>query len=661
MRWHHWFRNGLTQPRTDRISRPRPPGRGRLRPRLEQFEDRTLLVSYTAASVSDLINDIDAANKAGGTNTITLAANKNFDLNAVDNIVDGPTALPVITAGDSLAIIGNGDVIQRKNSAPNFRFFDVSSGASLTLESLTLQGGSELGSGSAAEGGALYNQGSLTLRSVTVQNNVAAGISGANAANAFSNGGDGQPAAGGGIWSSGPLTLNNGTLIQNNTAAGGNGGAAFNANYGTGPITSFGGNGGYAKGAGIYLAGGTQNLTAGTLYQNNAVGGSGGSAAGKYGGQKAFNGGKAGGGSGGGLYAEAATLTLSSVIVQGNTASPIASGSGLFIEGFTATLTGNTIQSNSATTGFTNAVVDRTGGAIYILDSKANLTGNTVDSNGGSRYTPGCVVYVFDGGNALSSFSSTSDTVESNTGTGIYVYGASAATVSNDTVESNSGYNFGGGIAITHAQATLSHDTVAFNSAGEFGGGIAIEGSTVTLSDSTVESNTGGTLQFGFGGGIYITTSENYAGAATSVTLSNDTVESNTVGSTEVPPFVHPEYYGAGICIQGAVATLNNDIVKYNTAIGSSGSGEYAGGAYGGGIYIDIGATVTLCDDTVQSNSATNGAGGLYIGTGTVYIDSAAVDGVDPTVVANNTDNSGTNGLTANIDNAFGTLIPQNC
>ena len=44
MRWHHWFRNGLTQPRTGRISRPRPPGRGRLCPRLEQFEDRIEVV-----------------------------------------------------------------------------------------------------------------------------------------------------------------------------------------------------------------------------------------------------------------------------------------------------------------------------------------------------------------------------------------------------------------------------------------------------------------------------------------------------------------------------------------------------------------------------------------------------------------------------------------
>jgi hypothetical protein len=50
MRWHRWFLHGLTQPRKGRMSRPPPPGRVRLRPRLEHFENRTLLASYTVLS-----------------------------------------------------------------------------------------------------------------------------------------------------------------------------------------------------------------------------------------------------------------------------------------------------------------------------------------------------------------------------------------------------------------------------------------------------------------------------------------------------------------------------------------------------------------------------------------------------------------------------------
>ena len=117
MRWHHWFRNGLTQPRKGRMSRPRPPGRGRLRPRLEQCEDRALLASYTAASVSDLINDINAANAAGGANMITLATQTTFTLTQANNTSDGaPTGLPVVAAGDNLTIVGSNDTIERSTA-----------------------------------------------------------------------------------------------------------------------------------------------------------------------------------------------------------------------------------------------------------------------------------------------------------------------------------------------------------------------------------------------------------------------------------------------------------------------------------------------------------------------------------------------------------------
>jgi hypothetical protein len=46
--------------------RPQPPRRRNARLALEQLEDRTVPSSFTAASVSDLIADINAANLAGG-------------------------------------------------------------------------------------------------------------------------------------------------------------------------------------------------------------------------------------------------------------------------------------------------------------------------------------------------------------------------------------------------------------------------------------------------------------------------------------------------------------------------------------------------------------------------------------------------------------------
>ena len=97
----------------------------------------------------------------------------------------GNTGLPVIAANDNLTILGNGDTIERSTATgtPDFRLLRVASGGSLTLENLTLQGGMIEGSAAsglssfqpegAASGGAIFNQGTLVLNGVTVQDNVA--------------------------------------------------------------------------------------------------------------------------------------------------------------------------------------------------------------------------------------------------------------------------------------------------------------------------------------------------------------------------------------------------------------------------------------------------------------------------------------------------------
>jgi hypothetical protein len=283
-----------------------PPHRRRPRLSLERLEDRALPSSYTAGGVADLISDINTANMAGGSNTITLTAATTlpYVLLRVDNSTNGANGLPVITSKDTLTIVGNGDTIERSSASgtPDFRLFDVAKGGSLTLENLTLQNGVAFGSGSAAEGGAIYNLGTLDLSGATVAGNSALGLIGNGGAHST----NGQDAAGGGIWSNGTLTLELGTLVNGNSARGGDG---------QGPSTTFGlhggTNGGNASGGGLYVAGGTVTLTSTTLSSNTATGG--------YGNGYGEN--QSGTGFGGGLYVAGGTVTLSTDTVTNNTAS----------------------------------------------------------------------------------------------------------------------------------------------------------------------------------------------------------------------------------------------------------------------------------------------------------------------------------------------------
>jgi hypothetical protein len=432
----------------------------------EVLEVRSLLSAYTAASVSALIADINAANKSGGTNTITLAANTTFDLTAVNNTTNGANGLPIISGnhgGDNLTIIGTGgNTIDRSTAAgtPAFRLFDVANGNSLTLESITLQNGLAQGSGAAADGGAIYNQGNLTLIGATVQNNTAQGTNGANGLvtqkpQSRFDGQAGGNAAGGGIWSSGSATLEGGTILQQNQALGGQGGVGgIYLNGATVVYAGNGGAGGGGYGGGLYEAGGSANVTNATLTNNTAAGGAGGHpyisvAFSAYAGSGGI-------GAGGGLYAAGGTLNVSSVIVQANQAlggtggewgllyysrgggnGGVADGGGIDVAGGTATLAGSQLLSNQ--------VVGGTGGF------DAGYHGG----NGGNAFGGG----LYAGGGTLTL---NSDTVAGNDALG----GSTGQTDDSDPVlESsapNPGTGAGGGIEIASA-ATVSLDSFTVN------------------------------------------------------------------------------------------------------------------------------------------------------------------------------------------------------
>jgi probable HAF family extracellular repeat protein len=135
------------------------------------FTGRASAAMYSAANVPELIADINAANQTPESDSIALVAGSTYTLMDLDNSLNGSSGLPIIGAGEDLTIVGNGATIERSTAADTFefRFFHVAVDASLSLENVTLQHGRAVGSGAFAQGGAIFNLGTLTLRNVMLR------------------------------------------------------------------------------------------------------------------------------------------------------------------------------------------------------------------------------------------------------------------------------------------------------------------------------------------------------------------------------------------------------------------------------------------------------------------------------------------------------------
>ncbi len=169
------------------------------------------------------------------------------------------------------------------------RLFTVMSGASLTLQGLTLQ------SGRSTSGGAIYIHpgGTVTLENCIIQNNTVVGVDGLNGTtgsddvNYGGSGGNslpGWPGLGGAICNLGTL-IASGCQFSTNVAFGGNGGAGGNGGSGNyqGGAGGQGANGALAYGGAIYNYG-KITLTSNCVFIGNAAvagnGGVGGTAGG---------------------------------------------------------------------------------------------------------------------------------------------------------------------------------------------------------------------------------------------------------------------------------------------------------------------------------------------------------------------------------------------
>jgi uncharacterized repeat protein (TIGR01451 family) len=288
---------------------------------------------------------------------------------------------------------------------------------------------------------------------------------------------------------------------------------------------------------------------------------------------------------------------------------------------------------------------DNSAGELAILNNDVtilNQSGGTVTIDAGGLTTPERVFDISPTGGTIN-VTLTGVTIQGgNTtanGGGILVNGSSNLTLNNDIVQNNTAGN-GGGINDFGGAGTLTvtNSTVSGNSASGIagGGGITLGGNgTLIMNNSLIANNSsrgtgpgGGIADFSFGD-VFILGSEfldNTAAGdgggffntgAARLQFTASTFSNNQAGGN-----------GGGIHLETALtAVLTNVTISGNSAGGSGGGGGLFWAAASGHI--------TLQDDTIAFNSATNKGGGVFVASA-----AGSLDAVN-TIIAKNTATGG--------------------
>jgi fibronectin-binding autotransporter adhesin len=546
-----WFprraRAGATQQLSGGRTRPRASARLRARPEVFVLEDRRLMATFVVSNPTDSLTDgvpspntlrwaVDQANLAGQPNDPSVIA---FSLGGgptTISLTQGPlelsnSAVPVTIMGPSsgsLAVSGNGAS----------GIFQIDPGVQATIS------GVELEHGRSSYGGAIRNQGDLTVLGCLFLSNQAPGIDiNYPQYNVTRTG----PGYGGAIDNSGTLSLTGCTLSGNSANLGGAiaesvsdggsislslkdctlsdnsaveltffnieglGGAIFSGNVNGQSTVSLTGcnisdNSGVIEGGGIdcMTSNGSTTLSlVDCTLSDNSIGGNGGALSDDDGTLSMVGctlSGNTAGGSGGGAYITG-TGTLAGSTLSGNSAG--GSGGGAYIVG-TGTLTGCTLNGNIAGGSGGGANIVGTGTLIgcAVSGNSASGSGGGGIYNQGSIELDGCTV----SGNAAKTAS----------GGGIN-HGSGTLSMTDCTVSGNTATTAGGifnhgyynvnrsyygyfNLLVTEpgvGSATLTGCTISGNSASQGGGGVVNATGTLSMTECTVSGNIAAT-----GGGI---------------------------------------------------------------------------------------------------------------------------------------------------------------
>lgn len=462
----------------------------------------------------------------------------------------------------------------------------------------------------AAEGGALWNgAGNMTVSASNFSNNAANGDASSNGGGALFN-------------LRGILTLNNGSILENNSALGasGSGGAIFNDSLATLVVENSTIRFNQANRAGGGIEDQSLGLTTVTLnnvvLDSNEVFTSPGNGGGFHitgNGNAEITGGTANGNiagaEGGAFWNGAGTMIIDGTMINGNESRGLMSdqgGAGIY------NLRGNLIIMNAQITNNFADSASASGGGI-LNDAGATLTvNNTRIQNNRARRAGGGIE---DNSGASTIVTLTNVNLDSNiaamapgNGGGLHVTGAGIVSITGGTVSGNLASAEGGGLWNGSGIMTINGTSIRGNEsrgkdADQGGAGIYNLSGNLEIMNSIISNNFADSA-LASGGGIL-----NDAGAT--LLVSNSVIKSNRARRA-----------GGGIEDNSGASTtvtLNNVNLDSNIVAPMPGNG--------GGLHVTGAGNIEINGGSVNGNIAFAEGGGLWNGSGSMFVNSTLIDG----------------------------------
>ncbi len=480
---------------------------------------------------------VQAADNTGGTNTITLPAGT-YKLTIPSSAPNDPAHGDLdVTSGDTLTITGSGSPGTIIDANHIDRALAVQHGAGLVISDLTIRNGNQpetppsSSSTGPGEGGAVYNDGTLTVSGSAID-------------------GNSSQAGGGGVYSdTGAVatTITNSSLSEDNSDGPG-GGASILAGGISLSDTTVMHDAANATGGGVAVASGPVVVTGSSISDDSANG------------------------PGAGLYLiNAGSLSVTNSTLNADSTGRNEGGAIYDQSSGAITITGSTLSGDSTGAAEGGAIFAGTdpsltvSGSMFAGDSAGNAVGGALALNGTdlsvSRST-------FSGSQGLQ-------------GGGIYIDGSSATAVQSITASTFTGNaavdNEGGGVYDNAGDLRISDSTFTANNSDFSGGALSYASAdSLSLTNDTFNGNEAGST----GAGIDL---EVPAGSGKTIALLNDTITRN---SAQV---------GGGIDNPGYATSIKNTIVAGNSGqTDNAGAGDCHGstananaGAADGGANID--------------------------------------------------------------------------